>query len=422
VRYLRRAGLTAASRSAHREAVARFEQALDALGRLPPSAERAALAMDIRLDLRDSLHPLGEFERVVDHLRAAEAQAITLDDQHRLVRISAFMCQYFRLMGDLGSAIPAGERAVAIATRTGDPLLRAGANAGLGPAVAATGDHRRAVELLAGTVDSLHGALAAESLGTTGPLSVFCRIYLVCSLAELGEFGPATRRAEEALAIAEDAAHVYSLAFACYGAGTLRLLKGEIAPSVALLERGLDLCRTWTLPLISPLLASLLGEAYALSGRVGEAVSLLEGAEKQAVAMRRMGGHPMLLVRLADAYHRGGRPADAAACARRALELARAQKERGHEAHALRVLGEIASSGGDGDAEGGEVLHLRAVALAEELGMRPLRARCLLALAGHHRRAGLASLADAPLAAAISEFRALEMPFWLEAAQRSGTG
>ena len=420
--YLRQAGLTAASRSAHREAVTRFEQALDALARLPKSRETIEGSIDLRLDLRGALHMLGDFEQVLDHLRAAETQARVLDDQPRLARISAFLCQYFRLLGDLASAIPAGERAVLIAARTGDPLLCAGADSGLGPACAARGDYRRAADLLAATVERLQGTLVSESLGMTGPLSVFCRIYLVCSLAELGEFRPAASRADEALAIAENAAQVYSLAFACYGAGTLHLLQGQIAQSVALLERGLDLCRTWILPLIHPLLASSLGEAYALSARSAEAIALLEDAERQAVAMRRLGGHPLLLVRLADAYFRAGRLDTATARASRALELARAQQERGHEAYALRLLGEIASSGPSGAREDAEPLYLQAITRAEELAMRPLRARCLLGLAQHHRRAGRPARAQGPLAAAAAEFQALDMPFWLEAAQGERTG
>ena len=417
VGYLRQAGLMAASRSAHREAVTRLEQALEALAHLPSNGDTIERAIDIRLDLRNSLHPLGHFEQILDHLRAAEAHAMALNDKHRLVRISAFMCQYSRLMGDLDSAIPAGERAVAIAGETGDPLLWALANSGLGPTCGALGEYRRAADLLATTVERLPGSLSAESFGTTGLLSVFCRTYLVCCLAELGEFGPAVPRADEAIAIAEGARHVYSLAFACYGAGTLRLVKGEIQQSVALLERGLDLCRTSTLLLISPLLASSLGEAYALSGRAAEAVALLEEANRQALSMRRMGGHPMLVVRLGDAYLRAGRLDDARSCGSRALELARTQKERGHEAHALRLLGEIATSGDARGLEEGSASYLQAITLADELGMRPLRARCLLGLGQHHRRAGRRPKAKEALVTAVATFSAMDVPFWLEASR-----
>ncbi len=414
VRYLRQAGLTAASRSAHQEAVARLEQALDALSHLLPSRETIERAIDIRLDLRNSLHPLGQFERILAHLRAAEAEVEPLGDERRLVRVSAFMCQYFRLMGDLDAAIAVGERAVGIASRTGDVLLSIVATSGLGPACGVRGDYRRAVALLAGTVEPLQGDLRGKSLGTTGLLSVFCRIYLVACLAELGEFRRAAAHADEAIAIAEEAAHVYSLAFACYGAGTLRLVKGEIPPSIAVLERGLELCRASTLPLIFPLLGSSLGAAYALAGRPREAVTILEEAEREASAMRRMGGHPLLLVQLAEGYFAAGRVDDAAAGAARALELARRQKELGHEAYALRLAAEIAASR---EAPGGDeatTLFRQAIDRADQLGMRPLHARCLLGLGQHHRRAGRRAEADPLLAAAEAAFRALEMPFWLE--------
>jgi class 3 adenylate cyclase/tetratricopeptide (TPR) repeat protein len=417
VDYVRQVGLIAASRSAHREAVTRFQQALEALAHLPVNRGTIEHGIDIRLDLRNSLHPLGHLEQILDHLHVAEAQARSLKDQRRLVHISAFMCQYFRLMGNLDSAIHMGERAVAIAGETGDPLLQIVANSGLGPACGASGDYRRAAQLLAGTVERFQGSLSSESLGTTGLLSVFCRIYLVCCLAELGEFRRAASYADEAIGLAEGAAHVYSLTFACYGAGTLCLLQGEIERSISLLERGLELSSVPTLPLVFPLLASSLGEAYALSGRPGEAISLLEEADRQAVSMQRMGGQPMLLVRLGDAYFRAGRLDEAIPCASRALKLARVQKERGHEAHALRLYAEIASSEDSRGLADGETIYLQAITLAEELGMQPLRARCLLGLGQRHRRAGRYSHAEEFLTRALASFRTLNMPFWLEAAE-----
>jgi hypothetical protein len=48
--------------SAYHEAVSSFEQALEALARLPASPDTRALAIDLRLDLRQALYPLGEFE------------------------------------------------------------------------------------------------------------------------------------------------------------------------------------------------------------------------------------------------------------------------------------------------------------------------------------------------------------------------
>src|SRR5262249_8669807 len=63
VTYLRQAGAKAIARSANREAVSSFEQALTALGHLPATRARREEAIDLRFDLRTALSPLGEFER-----------------------------------------------------------------------------------------------------------------------------------------------------------------------------------------------------------------------------------------------------------------------------------------------------------------------------------------------------------------------
>ena len=75
VAYCRQAGAKAAARSAYREAVAYFEQALAALRHLPESRETLEQAIDLRLDLRNALIALGELGAIFDHLREAETLA-----------------------------------------------------------------------------------------------------------------------------------------------------------------------------------------------------------------------------------------------------------------------------------------------------------------------------------------------------------
>jgi hypothetical protein len=78
--YYRQAG----AKAAHREAVTCFEQALVALRHLPESREAREQAIDLRLNLRGSLQPLGELRRMLDHLHEAETLATALGDQRRL--------------------------------------------------------------------------------------------------------------------------------------------------------------------------------------------------------------------------------------------------------------------------------------------------------------------------------------------------
>ena len=61
--YCRQAGAKAATRSAYREAVAYFEQALTALQHLPEHRETLEQAIDLRLDIRNALSHLENWGR-----------------------------------------------------------------------------------------------------------------------------------------------------------------------------------------------------------------------------------------------------------------------------------------------------------------------------------------------------------------------
>src|SRR5262249_51526085 len=145
------------------------------------------------------------------------------------------------------------------------------------------------------------------------------------------------------------------------------------------LERAVELCRATPSPALLDVSATWLGYAYALSGRLPEGVALLE----EAVADPGTTGganHPLFLAHLGEAHLLAGRPGEALAGARRALDLAHRQKERGNEAWVLRLLGEIAAHADPPDVKSAEEHYRQALARADELGMRPLAAHCHLGL------------------------------------------
>jgi tetratricopeptide (TPR) repeat protein len=96
--------------------------------------------------------------------------------------------------------------------------------------------------------------------------------------------------------------------------------------------------------------------------------------------------HPLLLAHLGEAHLLAGRREDALEVARRALELAHRQKERGNEAWILRLLGEIAAHADPPDLESAQARYTQALAIAEPRGMRPLVAHCHLGLGKLYRR------------------------------------
>jgi tetratricopeptide (TPR) repeat protein len=133
--------------------------------------------------------------------------------------------------------------------------------------------------------------------------------------------------------------------------------------------------------------------------------------------MRLLADQSLRVAYLSEAYLLAGRMDDAIPFARRALQLSRNHKERGHEAWALRLLGEIASHPDPPDLETAEGHYRQAMALAGELGMRPLLAHCHLGLGTLYSKVSRREEARAELAAAIDLFRAMEMTFWLPRAE-----
>jgi tetratricopeptide (TPR) repeat protein len=120
---------------------------------------------------------------------------------------------------------------------------------------------------------------------------------------------------------------------------------------------------------------------------------------------------------LSETYLLAGRTQEATGQAGRALALARDHMERTSEAYALRLLGEIATYPDRPEGEQAESYYRQALALAEELGMRPLVAHCHLGLGTLYQKLGRGDEAAAELATAVELYRAMEMPFWLARAQ-----
>ena len=418
--YLWRAGTQMVARLANREAVACYEQALDALGHLPGSRETVEQGIDIRLELHKALISLGEPQRTGANLVEAEKAARGLADQARLGRVAAHMTNYFWLAGESDRAVESGERARTIARALDDRALGIAAGFYLGQVYHFRGDYRRAIAVLRGNLEALDGDPTEDRFGLAGLAHALSRGWLAWSLSEVGEFPEGIARAEEALEIAQRADHAFSLADACRELGCLYLRKGEIPRALEVLERGLALCRSGELALWYPSIGSALGYGYLLAGTLPEAMQLLEQTLERAALLGIMAGHSLRSAWLGEAYLVGGRPTDALGLARRALELSRQRKERGNQSWVLRLLGEIASRRDPPAAEEAEDAYGQAIDLGEELGMRPLVAHCHLGLGTLYRRTGQREQAQEYLATATTMYREMDMRFWLERADSKG--
>ena len=156
---------------------------------------------------------------------------------------------------------------------------------------------------------------------------------------------------------------------------------------------------------------------YARSGRLEEGISWLQ----QGLTALESAGigyfQSLSVVQLGEAALLAEQVEDARACADRAVRLTRERGERGHEAWALRLLGEIASRHDRPDVATAEAHYGAAIAVASELGMRPLVAHCHLGCGTLYAKIGQLEHARAELSTAIDLYRAMAMTCWLPQAE-----
>jgi tetratricopeptide (TPR) repeat protein len=197
----------------------------------------------------------------------------------------------------------------------------------------------------------------------------------------------------------------------------LAFRQGDLPRALLWLERAMGLCQEGDFPVFFPQMAAPLGAAYTLAGRVADAVPLLKQAGEQSISMGQMQNHALRVTWLSEAYLLAGRLEEAHALAERTLALARAHQERGNEAYALRLLGQIAAQLHPPEVELAEANYQQALALADALGMCPLAAHCHLDLGNLYLTMGQREQARAELSTAIDLYRSMEMTFWLPQAE-----
>lgn len=112
-----------------------------------------------------------------------------------------------------------------------------------------------------------------------------------------------------------------------------------------------------------------------------------------------------------------GRMEEAQSLAERALTLARQHQERGHQAYALRLLGDIAARRDPSQMAQASIYYGQALALALALGMRPLQVHCHRGLGTLYAHGGQREPARAALSIAIALYQAMAMTFWLPQAE-----
>ena len=415
VTYLRQAGLKAAARSVLPEALASFEQALAVVATLPERQSTLEEAFDIRLELRWVLHQLGDIRGALSRLHEAEACAERLNDDPRRGQAFAFMTVTHSQLGELDEALASGTRALEIAVRLGDVRLGMLATSYLENAQYYRGEYERVIELATANLAALAAEGANDEFGLAIPASVFDRSVLVLSFAQLGKFDQAAAYEAEAIRLAESTHHAYTIAEAHFAASQFRLLRGDWVKARSLVERWIGVIRTGNVVVLLPLAIAISAWVLAQLGETSEALNRLREGEqllKRQAARGIVGRLGWAYCSLGRAFLLLGRLGEARCLGDRAVEFSSCQP--GFAAHALHLLGDIATHPDRFDAERGEGHYRQALALAQQRGMCPLVAHGHLGLGKLCQRVGRRREAQEHFTTATTMYREMNMAFWLE--------
>jgi class 3 adenylate cyclase/tetratricopeptide (TPR) repeat protein len=375
VRYLRLAAEKAVVRSANREAITLFEQALDVLQQLPESQETLREALDIRIALGPCLgavHGNGAREYEASYVAAREL-CLRLDDRLRLFPALWGLWHVRFNRGLYREARELGEELLGLARELGDPGLLLEAHHSLWTTLYGSGDLEPAeLHLQEGLTQydpQRHRAYASVYGGhDTG---VCCLNFAAVNAWTRGYPDRALRLSQEALRLASQLSHPLSTTIALYYAATVHLQRGERRAAVAKAEAGLDTATAHGLRSDRSALLARLG----LDGALEE--SELARLHQAARSPWWLWFHSFVFCLLAEAYARAGRPdrglAALAEIPAQALEIVYAS-----EIHRWR--GELLVGQADANGAQAETCFRSAVELARRGGHRSLELRAVTSL------------------------------------------
>jgi predicted ATPase len=384
IRYWQRAGQHASDRSAHLEAISHVTTGIELLTTLPETPERTQHALAMHITLGGALQMTkGQAAPEVEH---AYTQAYALCQQvgetPELVPVLFGLHRFYVGRLQLHTAREISETLLRLAYRAEDPALAVSAHYALGTtwyffgALPAARQHLE--EAIARHTPDQHRAPTSR-IGQD--LGVASRLFAAGTLWLLGYPERALARLHEALALAHELSHPYSLAFARCWAAYVSQWRRDVAAAheqaeaaVALsTEQGFSGWATWG--------TIMRGWALAMQGQGEEGLAQV----RQGIAAWRATGTvllvPYLSTLLVDVSAHLGHTADGLQALAEAQTLVEQHDERWWEAEVCRLRGVLLlRQTGTPQAEA-ESWFLRALDVARHQQAKPLELRAAMSLA-----------------------------------------
>ena len=344
VDYWQKAGQSAIQRSAHVEAIGHLRQGLELLTMLPETPERPQREVEMHIALGASLIATKGYGAPEVEQTYSRAQHLCqdLDDPHQLFPVLRGLWHYYHARAELQTAQELGEQILTVAQQVQDSVMLETAHHAVGATLSWLGAVASAHTHLAQglTLYDLqqHRASAFFYGEDTG---VFCRSYAAMTLWSLGYPDQGLMRSEEAVTLAQQSAHPFSLDYAlCWAAG-FHQCRRDVRASQEHAEAAISLAKEQGFPYLMAISSILRGWALTQQGQAQEGIEQLHQGLTTYRATGAEIGRPYYLAFLAEAYGTLGQPEAGLTVLTEALTLMDTTGERVSEPELYRLKGAL---------------------------------------------------------------------------------
>jgi class 3 adenylate cyclase/predicted ATPase len=344
VHYWYHAGQSASERSAHMEAVSHLTKGLELLKTLPETPQRLQREVDMLISLGASLIAVKGYaaSEVAQTYIRAQHLCQPLDDPQQLFPVLRGLCSYYNVRAEYQKALALGERLLTLAEQVQDAAMLVPAHAALGRTLfwlgATAAAHAHFTQGIALYDPQQHRAHAFRYGEDSG---VICHIFAARALWCLGYPEQGLARSQEALTLAQQRAHPYSLSFALGAAAMFHQFRREERATQERSEAAMRLAQEQGFPHWRAQSAILRGWTLA---HQGQARAGIEQTHQGLRAFRATGAElnqPYFLALLAEVHGTMGQPEAGLPVLAEALALVDTTGERWYESELHRLKGAL---------------------------------------------------------------------------------
>jgi TOMM system kinase/cyclase fusion protein len=380
--YWQQAGQRALRRSANVEAIEHLTRGLDILKTLPDSAEQAQRELDLQVALGPALMAtkgLAAPEVEYAYTRARDL-CHQVGETPQLFSVLMGLCMFYRQRGAFQTARQVGEQCLALAQHVNEPAFILEARCALGIPLFYLGElalSRFHLEQGSALYDLQQSRSHAFRYGLDP--GVNC-LLVVWPLWLLGYPDQALERSREALTLAQELSHPYSLAYALQSTMRLHRFRREVQVAREQAEALVTLSNQHGFAQWAAGGTMMYGWALTVQGQEGEGMAQMHHGLTAWRAMGIEAGLPYWLAMLAEAYGSTGQVEAGRRVLAEALTLVDTTEERWWEAELHRLEGELLLALSMDNAAQAETCFHQALDIARRQQAKSLELRAAMRL------------------------------------------